>query len=219
MDFARYLAHQRGGALERKQYYLGDQPLAEIFPALAREVRMPAWLEGQPIAALIVFTGIDTFTQAHYHRRWREALLMHIVGRKRVRLCSPQQFRSMYPKPLYSFFYNSSQLPFDGADYEVLGRRYPRLAAALIYECTLEAGDALFIPQGWFHAVEGLGESLSATYFLEGNWRHGYLPLIVREHLWQAYMKHLAVPLLRLGSKLPLTQRYIEKYAPLFAGG
>jgi ribosomal protein L16 Arg81 hydroxylase len=42
--------------------------------------------------------------------------------------------------------------------------KYPRAADVKWMEFTLKAGDFLFIPQGWWHCVEGLEENVSVSF-------------------------------------------------------
>jgi hypothetical protein len=55
--------------------------------------------------------------------------------------------------------------------------RFPGMQQANLIECTLEPGELLFLPIGWWHYVEGLEASVTMTYtnFLARNDFHdGY---------------------------------------------
>ena len=72
-------------------------------------------------------------------------------GRKRVRLVPPAAMPHLQPQPVTHESANHSPADLGSPD---LGR-VPGLAAALaaVQEFTVEAGDALFIPEGWWHQV------------------------------------------------------------------
>jgi ribosomal protein L16 Arg81 hydroxylase len=57
----------------------------------------------------------------------------------------------------------------DGGAIDV--ERYPSVEHARVIECTLEPGELLFLPIGWWHYVEALDASVTMTYtnFLERN--------------------------------------------------
>jgi hypothetical protein len=180
---------------ERARYYLAQKPLREVLPNLAQDVPPPDFLnQDEDKCDPVVFLGVDTYTGAHYHDAPREAVLMQIVGRKKVVLCPAEQYQRFYPCAWSSARPNWSEVPFkspsgDTQDSEPgwtpqdANSRFPRLGEAMVAECVLAPGELLFIPQGWFHIVYGLGESISVTYFWRGSWRNGYWKIAVRDAL------------------------------------
>lgn len=42
--------------------------------------------------------------------------------------------------------------------------RYPRLAGLRIYDVTLEPGEIIFMPIGWWHQVKALSFSVTVTF-------------------------------------------------------
>jgi hypothetical protein len=193
MTLREYVSLMRNPA-ERARYYLAQKPLGEVLPNLAHDVPPPAFLDGVEETEPVVFLGVDTYTSAHYHHAPREAALMQIVGKKKVVLCPSRHYQCFYPCAWSSERPNWSTVPFtspsdDTQDTEPgwmpedAKRRFPRLAEAGVLECVLGPGELLFIPQGWFHIVYGLGESISVTYFWHGSWRNGYWRVALRDAL------------------------------------
>jgi len=179
---------------ERPRYYLAQKPLGEVLPNLARDVPPPAFLDHVNETEPVVFLGVDTYTSAHYHHAPREAALMQIVGRKKVVLCPAERYRYFYPCAWFSERPNWSTVPFtspmgDMKDSEPgwmpedAASRFPKLGKAHVSECVLAPGELIFIPQGWFHIVYGLGESISVTYFWHGSWRNGHWRVALRDGL------------------------------------
>jgi len=174
-------------------------PMNNVLPNIAHEAPPPAFLvvPGVKLDAK-VFIGVDTYSAPHYHPSPREAVLMQMTGKKKIILCPLKQYRSLYPYGWLSGRANFSMVKFksslenDGyADIENLSSlaakkervQYPDIAKVNILECTLNAGEVLFIPQGWFHFAYGIKESISVTYFFKGSWKHAPFLFVVRESL------------------------------------
>ena len=94
------------------------------------------------------FGGKGAKVQMHFDIDYADIFLCHFGGKKKVMLFSPQQTPFMYHVP-YSF---SSLYDVDYAtpDYD----KYPALQHLKGYETTLEHGDVLYIPPGWWHYIE-----------------------------------------------------------------
>ncbi|MDE2341308.1 MAG: cupin-like domain-containing protein [Alphaproteobacteria bacterium] len=97
-----------------------------------------------------------TFTPLHHDLT--NNLLVQITGSKRVILASPAETPKLYND--IHVFSEISDLTSPGNDLA----RYPRLCEVRLHDLILEAGDALFIPIGWWHQITALAFSISATY-------------------------------------------------------
>lgn len=78
-------------------------------------------------------------------------------GRKRLRLVPPAATPHLQAQPVTHESANHSPADLGSPDLE----RFPGLAAALAaaQEFEVEAGDALFIPEGWWHQVRRRGHA------------------------------------------------------------
>lgn len=95
-----------------------------------------------------------TFTPLHHDLT--NNMLVQIYGRKKVTLIPALQVASMYNDHwVFSELSNIQQV-----DHE----RYPATSKLTPIECILEAGEALFIPIGWWHSVESLDASISISF-------------------------------------------------------
>lgn len=177
---------------ERARYYLAQKSLKDVLPNLAKDVPPPAFLsETVEETDPVVFLGIDTYTGAHYHFAPNEAVLMQIVGRKKVVLFPAEQYQCFYPRPWFLKRSNWSRVPFADRAQDLdaawmpedARKKFPRIGRVNAMECVLAPGELLIIPQGWFHIVYGLGESLSVTYFWHGAWRNGFWKVALRDAL------------------------------------
>ena len=107
---------------------------------------MNAWLGGRTLSPL--------------HRDPYDGLLVQLIGRKEVRLVPPGA-EGIYPcvRPQQ----NTSEVDAFAPDLE----RYPRFEARLSEgrEASLEPGDALWVPKGWWHAVRATSAASFSVSF------------------------------------------------------
>ncbi len=94
------------------------------------------------------FGGKGAKVQMHFDIDYADIFLCHFGGTKKVVLFSPQQTPIMYHVP-YSFS-SLYDVDYETPDYD----RYPALKQLKGLETTLEHGDVLYIPPGWWHYIE-----------------------------------------------------------------
>lgn len=87
-------------------------------------------------------------------------LLCQVLGAKLVLLFAPDQAARLYPFEA-GLTTNSSQVDARAPD----AARFPTYAAAKGLRCRLDAGQALYIPPGWWHYVESLSPSASVSFW------------------------------------------------------
>jgi len=93
----------------------------------------------------------------HYDMDLANNFHFNFAGRKRIILYPPDQTGFLYKVP-YSIV-SMEIIDMDDPDLQ----KYPALAKARGFECTLEHGDALYIPSHWWHWVKYETPSLSLT--------------------------------------------------------
>ncbi|MEZ4273320.1 MAG: cupin-like domain-containing protein [Myxococcota bacterium] len=188
MELSEFVSRIRSG--QSKEYYLGEALLEEALPNIVQDFQHPAFLEGRKILKTVMFAGVDTFTGCHYHSSSIEAILMQLVGDKKFIMYDTKDFYDAEPRPWYSLRHTYSKRQFDlqGAPGNAI-------------TCTVRAGEILFIPQGWFHAVEGLSESVSITTFFRGPWTGAPVRILARDYL------HLGVQTVAIRPGLQLVRR------------
>ncbi|OGT29945.1 MAG: hypothetical protein A3E87_09415 [Gammaproteobacteria bacterium RIFCSPHIGHO2_12_FULL_35_23] len=96
------------------------------------------------------FGGATSWVDVHYDLDLSHVFLTQFYGKKRVILFGPEYSNYLYRHPLTV----SCNIDIGNPDFEC----YPRLKEAQGYECTLDSGDTLFIPTGYWHYI----------YYLEG---------------------------------------------------
>lgn len=119
--------------------------------------RLPKYLttEGPEAEGMMWIGPAGTFTPLHHDLT--NNLVAQVVGRKRILLIPASDVSRLYNRPHVFSEIADLEAPHDPA-------AYPRLAEARIFDITLEPGDALFIPIGWWHQVRALDFSVTLTY-------------------------------------------------------
>ena len=90
-------------------------------------------------------------------------LLVVLAGRKDVLLWPPSETANLYPQQLGGESGNHSEVDIAHPDT----CRYPNFQAALerAIAVALGAGDALFIPEGYWHQVNSSGTTIAVNYW------------------------------------------------------
>jgi hypothetical protein len=98
------------------------------------------------------------------HRDPLSGFLMQVIGRKRLDLYSADQAELLYPMKSYNLYQPCWFKP-EAPDYA----RYPLAQKAQGLSITLNPGEILLQPAGWFHQVHALDSpNMSVSYF----WRY-----------------------------------------------
>jgi len=133
-----------GGAIDGRL----REALDEFHPL--REIIDTGWSPGN----CVMWMGpAGALTGLHYDLA--NVMIIPLIGRKRILLISPDEQR---------FVYQANGRPLSGAnmmapDYTL----FPLLRFATPREVTVVPGSALFVPVGWWHAVESLDPTFSIT--------------------------------------------------------
>ncbi|MEP4197329.1 MAG: cupin-like domain-containing protein [Aliishimia sp.] len=98
------------------------------------------------------------------HRDPRTGFLLQVIGRKRLDLYSADQADLLYPMKSYNNYQPCWFKP-EAPDFTI----FPKAQAANSLSVTLNPGELLIQPAGWFHQVYALDSpNMSASYF----WRY-----------------------------------------------
>ena len=131
--------------------YLGNLELRE----LNRYCHWPAYFD-KPGPPRFWLGPAGTVTPLHAD--YDDNLFVQIWGSKRIFLAPPHHDAFLYPKEANALLFGS---PFDpeAPDYA----RFPLARQAALLELTVEPGDLLYVPAGWYHQVRSLTFSLSSN--------------------------------------------------------
>ncbi len=102
------------------------------------------------------FGGEGAITRIHRDMDNSNVFLTELAGNKRVVLFDPKYSKLLYRYP----FGTHTSIDINNPDYE----KFPGLDKVTGYDCTIKAGDTIFMPSGWWHHIEyrsaGIGFSM-----------------------------------------------------------
>ncbi|GLT77087.1 hypothetical protein SLA2020_487050 [Shorea laevis] len=152
-----------------KQMYLAQVPIMNAeneervqLDILSEDIQMPAILETKTISSINLWmNSAQARSSTHYDPH--NNLLCIVSGCKQVVLWSPSASPMLYPMPIYVEASNHSAVALGNPDYSV----YPRAQYAVenSQKVVLHAGDALFIPEGWFHQVDSEDLTIAVNFW------------------------------------------------------
>jgi len=137
-----------------------SEDLPSLLPGFVRDNRL-ALLPDVPAK---IWIGNRIKVGTHYDAK--ENVACCVAGERRFTLFAPEQIVNLYPGP---FELTPAGIPVSMVDPHAPDlAQYPRFAeAAKVAQAgTLQPGDAIYIPYGWWHAVE----SLSPVSMLVNYW-------------------------------------------------
>lgn len=124
-----------------------------------KQTLAPLWDDLGPVSILRASGGRDGFfwmgpkgTLTPFHHDLTNNLLVQVAGRKRVRMVPSWEVPRM-ANMRHCF---SERQP---ADWDTGGAGLPRMI-----ECTIDRGEAIFLPIGWWHHVEALDATISMSF-------------------------------------------------------
>lgn len=167
--FSEYAALLRSHEAHEQDIYLAkcslqDTPLADTEAIQTVKTELAGLGLCHPASSLNLWVGPGGHMEClHYDAM--DGTLMQLHGSKRVVLFPPSQTFNLYPFPFYAHLRYGLKLRSwfsrvypDHPDFEA----FPKLRQALKhkYDITLNPGDVLYIPAGWWHEVTSLGTGM-----------------------------------------------------------
>ncbi|XP_056852387.1 lysine-specific demethylase JMJ31-like [Raphanus sativus] len=133
---------------------------------LRRDIQTPTLLRGKSLSSINFWmNSAQARSSTHYDPHHN--LLCVVSGCKKVVLWPPSASPSLYPMPIYGEASNHSSVGLDNPNLSA----YPRAEHSLkqSQEVTLKAGDAVFIPEGWFHQVDSDELTIAVNFWWQSN--------------------------------------------------
>lgn len=150
-SLAQYIDELRNDSTpRRKPSYLAELPLQDVFPDLLGDVPPTPYHHGAP-EQFSIMMGRTSYAPLHFHTM-TEAISAQVVGSKRFILFHPSASRFLRPCAWHSPMFNFSELDLSAGVPPQVARR---LRGVDVFEATLNAGEFLYIPVNWWHAVYG----------------------------------------------------------------
>lgn len=153
---------------------MGDTILAEYmkFPLeIALKFKLlGGW--GELTTNLLLCGPSGATTTCHYDEQ--QNLFAQLCGRKRVRLHAPSDWHRLYPYPLGHPRDRQAQvlLPRDDSRNSLDDEDFPLFKHATEFRVDMNPGDILFIPQYWWHQMEGLTRNVSMSWWFKDVGKH-----------------------------------------------
>lgn len=140
-------------------------------PELMDDVRLPGFLADKKHLSMRLWVGAKgTVTSLHYDLR--NNFLFQIYGKKRLVLFDPYQSDCLYPFPKNSNVFYVSQVDMENPDLA----KHPKFVKANSLTVTIDAGETLFLPPGWWHQVYTLETSIGLAFWWENYLRQCFIP-------------------------------------------
>jgi Cupin-like domain len=165
---------------EQPAPYLRAQKLDEVLPELADDVKpviddtrhnraesrlLPTSIKRYPLMEILLGGRGAGFHVLHYDVDHLHAFISQLYGPKRLFFFGPDQTDRLYP---HDGSPNQSSVDIHAPDLE----HFPRFAEAEMLTATLQPGETVFVPSGWWHTTMMEETSISVTWNLveASNW-------------------------------------------------
>ncbi|WP_149086247.1 cupin-like domain-containing protein [Pseudomonas prosekii] len=139
--------------------YMGNN----ILPAqLLQQIKYPPYFDQSLFIAPRIWIG-PKGTLTPLHRDDTDNLFAQVWGQKTFTLAAPHHREAL------GTWSTAPQGGLDGCDFNPDApdyQRFPTARDVTFLRVTLEAGDLLFLPEGWFHQVESVSTSLSVNFWV-----------------------------------------------------
>ncbi|XP_018605209.1 lysine-specific demethylase 8 isoform X1 [Scleropages formosus] len=146
--------------------YLAQHQLFDQVPELKDDICIPDYCclgDGEEDDITINAWFGPAGTVSPLHQDPQHNFLAQVVGRKYLRLYSPEDTEKLYPHQS-QLLHNTSQVPEVDVESPDVAR-FPEFVKARYQECVLHPGDVLFIPAQHWHYVRALDLSFSVSFW------------------------------------------------------
>ncbi|KAJ1492996.1 hypothetical protein T484DRAFT_1610854 [Baffinella frigidus] len=144
--------------------YMAQHDLFEQIPELLQDIATPDYTsiasdeEGDVLVRNAWMGPKGTVSPLHFDN-YSNIFVQQAVGRKYVRLYAPEHSPALYPHEGRDF--NTSRVSLEEPD----PAKFPLFEKAPFYECVVEVGESLYIPEGFWHYVRSLDNSFSVSFW------------------------------------------------------
>lgn len=159
MPFVEFL--ERMEEEQGKRVYLAQHDLFDQIPRLAKDIVIPDYCTSPHVQRRIWIGPAGTKTPIHHDPY--ENIFCQIVGYKYI-LLYPPEAAPYLELDISGMAPNTSTLDIDDPGSNKI---MPHHLDAMHTECILGPGDALYIPQGWYHFIKSLTTSFSVSFWWE----------------------------------------------------
>ncbi|KAG6610278.1 Clavaminate synthase-like protein [Phytophthora cinnamomi] len=155
------------------EFYLAQCPIAVFkpgstcakasLPAIMNDFRLPGSIQDKPISQVNLWMTVQPGrTTLHYDAY--QNILAVLYGKKTVTLYPPSDAAKLYPFPVHTKSVNHSRVNIVEPDLKA----HPRFPEASAYRFEVTSGDAIVIPEGWWHQVDSDTFTIAVNYWWDG---------------------------------------------------
>lgn len=155
--------------------YLAQAPLSSLPKAMADDLPTSEFVSKAGLGDIYdtnIWMGMPP-TYTPLHRDPNPNLFVQLAGAKVVRILEPEAGNRVFAR-VQNILGRSDSAAFRGdsmmkgeekklLDSEVWGGASQDEGRDIGYEISVEAGDGLFIPKGWWHSIKGVGNGITAS--------------------------------------------------------
>ncbi|KAL6042699.1 jmjC domain-containing protein 5 isoform X2 [Balamuthia mandrillaris] len=174
MKFEEYVDDLQSGAKASRNRYMAVQNVKKTFPSLNQDFSIPSYVPKTHRGPFMWIAPPGHFEYVHIDPD--DNFLCIVRGQKRVLLFNPAHLPKMSVNPLGSLgFTLQTQMDLlgdgscltsqDKPSLEQLHDTYPSFEDVVCEECTIQDGEILFIPFGYWHQVTSLTACISINFF------------------------------------------------------
>lgn len=160
-NFLDYLNDIKNYNTSGTNTYLGNMPIAKMFPELLQHVDFSLITKNTVRNSTSLWIGPPGTITGWHTDRLANNILAQIKGRKLVFLVPPQQTKNMYPSSKYEPGSRLSNVNME--DFK--SQKTPNFKHVNVRYAIVQPGQMLFIPQNWWHCVYGIDISISSNNF------------------------------------------------------
>lgn len=165
-EFIDYLNEIRNYDESSTKTYLGNMPIAAMFPELLDHVDFSLLQKNVVRNSTSLWIGPPGTITGWHTDRLANNILALIEGRKLVFIVSPKDNHLMYTSKKYEPGSKLSDVNMEDFDET----KTPDFRKANVQYAVIQPGQMLFIPQNWWHCVYGLDISISSNNFAFTAW-------------------------------------------------
>ncbi|KAL9265184.1 Lysine-specific demethylase JMJ31-like protein [Drosera capensis] len=149
---------------------------------LREDITIPSFLATKALTSINLWMN-NEHSRSSSHYDPHHNLLCVVAGCKRVVLWPPSASSKLYPMPIYGEASNHSSVALDKPDLS----SHPRAEDAFgrSQKVILQGGDALFIPEGWFHQVGSDALTIAVNI-----WWRSTIMCSMSEHMDAYYLRN-----------------------------
>ncbi|MEX2963544.1 cupin-like domain-containing protein [Microbulbifer sp. TYP-18] len=168
------------------RFFLMQQPMASAYPELMDDIRIPDWLDENLITINFWVGSKGAFTPLHFDTE--DNFIAQVFGRKRFTLYDPAQLDCLYPNDKTDKYSHLSRVNIAHPDHHA----HPQFHHAEPITVTLDAGEMLYLPSHWWHAVQSINVNAMVNFWQQSNDLKLYLENPTGIHsLWYLYQDNL----------------------------